>query len=244
MVQITAAVAMTLLIASGSTVHGQRTAQRRATTGPVTFAIQVTDTKGAPLGGVAVSVDGPVTRRATTEAGRIAFENMPTGTYHFTFERDGYYVSEKNVVGRGRAPIDVKVAMMPRIRPVPGLAPVAQPPAAAPGKPVALDLPAFIEKNYVGRASGKILPIACSAGGSSTLIQINDPLSEHTHADADEFLYVIAGAGTARVTGQEEPLTAGMFLLVPRRAAHSFRPSGKGPLVMLSMRAGEPCADR
>ena len=87
--QITAAVAVTLLIASGSMLQGQRASQRRPTTGPVTFAIQVTDTKGAPLGGVMVSIDGPVTRRVSTEAGRIALENLPTGAHHYTFEREG-----------------------------------------------------------------------------------------------------------------------------------------------------------
>jgi len=243
-VQITAAVAVTLLIASGSMLQGQRASQRRPTTGPVTFAIQVTDTKGTPLGGVTVSIDGPVTRRVSTEAGRIALENLPTGAYHFTFEREGYYVAEKDVAGKGRTPIDVKVSMMPRIKPVPGLAAPPPPPAPPPGKAVAVDLPAFIEKNYVGRAAGKILTIACSSGGSSTLIQINEPMAEHTHADADEFVYVIAGSGTARVAGKEAPLKAGVFLLVPRHATHSFLPSGKSPLVMLSTRAGEQCADK
>ena len=57
--------------------------QRRSQTGPVTFAIFVTDPAGAPIGGVSVTVEGPAKRQAMTEAGRIALENLPAGTYHF-----------------------------------------------------------------------------------------------------------------------------------------------------------------
>jgi mannose-6-phosphate isomerase-like protein (cupin superfamily) len=217
-------------------------AQRRPQSGPVTFAIFVTDPAGGPVGGVSVSVEGPVKRQATTEAGRIALENLPTGSYHFTFAREGFYVSEKDVNARGRAPIDVKVTLTPRPKPVPALqAPPPDPPSAATSSPVILDLPSVIEKNYVGRAAGKTLSLACSPGGSSTLIQINQPIAEHAHNDADEFVYVIAGDGTAHVGGRDERLHAGFLLVVPRRTAHSFSVNGKSPLVMLSMRAGEKC---
>jgi hypothetical protein len=43
-------------------------------------------------------------------------------------------------------------------------------------------MPAFIEKYYVGKASGKTTPMACSDGGSATLVQANDAIAEHTHA--------------------------------------------------------------
>lgn len=236
--QYAAWLAMTMVL-----MAGLEQTQRRSQTGPVTFAIFVTDPAGAPIGGVSVSVEGPVKRQATTEAGRIALENLPTGTYHFTFERDGYYVSEKDVTARGRAPIDVKVTMSPRPRPVPALRPPPPeaPTATTPSSPVILDLPSFIEKNYVGRAAGKTLSLACSAGGTSTLIQINQPIAEHAHADADEFIYVIAGDGTAHLGGRDERLRAGFLLVVPRRTPHSFSVNGKSPLVMLSTRAGEKC---
>ena len=233
---MSAAVAMMLVLAAVDT-H----AQRRSQTGPVTFAIMVTDPTGAPMGNVIVTVEGPAKRRVTTEAGRIALENLPVGTYHFTFECEGFYVSEKDVTARGRAPIDVKVTMTPRPKPVPQLRTLPPPAPAWAGNPVVLDLPAFIEKNYVGRAAGKVLPLACSQGGTATLIQMNQPITEHAHPDADEFIYVIAGAGTARIGGRDQPLSAGVFLLVPRRAPHAFVVTGKSPLVMLSQRAGEKC---
>jgi hypothetical protein len=216
--------------------------QRRPQTGPVTFAIRVTDTDGTPLGGVDVTVDGPVKRKVTTEGGRIALENLPSGAYHFTFERDGFYMSQKDVTGRGSKPIDVTVTMTPRPKPVPELKPPPPPePPVENASPVLVDLPAFIEKNYVGRAAGKTVQLACSGGGTSTLIQINEPIAQHTHADADEFIYVIAGEGTAHLAGREERLRAGYFLMVPRGTSHAFSVTRKGPLVMLSTRAGEKC---
>jgi mannose-6-phosphate isomerase-like protein (cupin superfamily) len=107
---------------------------------------------------------------------------------------------------------------------------------------VVLDMPAFIEKNYVARAAGKTTPMGCAAGGSSTLIQINEPLAQHTHDDSDEFIYVIAGQGMARLSGREESLGPAVFLMVPRGMAHSISAGPKKPLVMVSIRAGDGCS--
>jgi mannose-6-phosphate isomerase-like protein (cupin superfamily) len=110
------------------------------------------------------------------------------------------------------------------------------------GKFVVLDMPAFIEKNYVGRAAGKSTQLACGAGGTATLLQINEPIAQHAHADADEFIYVIAGQGTAHVADRDESLGAGVFLMIPRGAAHMITAGPKRPLVFISTRAGEKCA--
>ena len=72
-------------------------------------------------------------------------------------------------------------------------------------------------------------------------MQINEPVTEHTHADADEFVYVIAGQGTARLGDRQEPLSAGVFMMIPRGAAHAFTAAAKKPLVLISTRAGEQC---
>src|SRR5205814_9754533 len=50
-------------------------AQRRSQTGPVTFAIFVTDPAGSPIGWVAAAVDGPAMRQATTGAGHHGAHN-------------------------------------------------------------------------------------------------------------------------------------------------------------------------
>jgi mannose-6-phosphate isomerase-like protein (cupin superfamily) len=214
--------------------------------GRVTFAVAVADPSGAPITDVKVTMTGPAQRASRTEAGRLVFENLPSGSYHFRFEKDGFTPLDRDVPGKGSAPIDVKVTLSPVAlppRPVPTLPPPAIPASSSgDGRVVALDMPAFIEKNYVKRASGKTTPLACSAGGTSTLIQINDPIATHTHADADEFLYVIAGQGSANMGERQEALGPGVFLLIPRGVAHGFTTGPAKPLVMISTRAGEKCA--
>jgi mannose-6-phosphate isomerase-like protein (cupin superfamily) len=191
---------------------------------------------------------GPAERASRTEAGRIVFEDLPAGTYKFRFDKDGFVTFEKEVAARGSAPIDVKVTLTPAaVQPRPDVPPPAPTPLApvppmADVKPVVLDMTAFIEKNYVGRASGKTLPLGCSSGGSATLVQVNDSIASHAHSDADEFVYVIAGQGTAKLGTRDEPLGPAVYLLIPRGMAHAFTVGPKKPLVMISIRAGGACA--
>jgi mannose-6-phosphate isomerase-like protein (cupin superfamily) len=221
-------------------------AQRRggAGGGSVTFAVLVSDPSGAPIADVKVMMTGPAERSGRTERGRLVFENLPAGTYRFRFERDGFVPFEKELAARGSAPVDVKATLTPAPPPPKPVEPPPPPPPAPPPadvKPVVLDMPAFIEKNYVKRASGKTMPIGCSTGGSSTLVQINDPIATHAHADADEFIYVIAGQGMANMTGRQEPLGPGVYLMIPRGLGHGFTTGPQKPLVMISIRAGGSC---
>jgi mannose-6-phosphate isomerase-like protein (cupin superfamily) len=221
-------------------------AQRRGAArggGPVTFVVAVTDPSGARMTDVKVTLSGPVQRTARTEGGRIVFENVPSGDYRFRFERTGFVPLERDVTGRGSAPIQVNVTLTRVAVPPTPIAPVS-PLKERPveGKFVVLDMPAFIEKNYVGRAAGKTTQLACGAGGTATLLQINEPIAQHAHADADEFIYVIAGQGTAHVGDRAESLGAGVFLMIPRGAAHMITAGPKRPLVFISTRAGEKCA--
>jgi mannose-6-phosphate isomerase-like protein (cupin superfamily) len=232
--------ALGVLAALPATAAAQR---RGGAAGRVTFAVLVTDSTGAPIPGVLVSMTGPADRSGRTEAGRLVFENLPAGAYRFRFEREGFIPFEKEVAGRGSKPIDVKATLSaappPPPPPAPEPAPVPLP--AADATPVVLDMPAFIEKNYVGRAAGKTTPLACGGGGSSTLVQINDPIATHAHADADEFIYVIAGQGTANMGERHEPLGPGVFLMIPRGLAHGFTTGPRKPLVMIATRAGGAC---
>ena len=218
-----------------------------ARSGSATFAIRVTDPAGQPVGRVKVTLDGPAQRQATTEGGRIAFENLPAGTYHIRFEREGFVMSERDVVARGTVPIDVRVTLMPAPQSTAPAPPPEQPPAANPqppevtAAPVAIDLPAFISRNFVGRESQKISSLACSGSSSATLIQLHDPLTEHSHADFDEYLYVIAGQGLVRIQARDQALTAGVFVMVPRGLPHALAASGRNPLVLLSIRPGDRC---
>jgi mannose-6-phosphate isomerase-like protein (cupin superfamily) len=226
----------------GTPVLAQRGAAPR--TGPVTFAVLVSDPSGAPITDVRVTMTGPVGRNGRTEGGRLVFEDLPSGDYQFKFEKPGFEPADQTVTGKGTKPIPVNVTLKPTPAPPP------PPPVAAPPPPptnhndakfVVLDMPAFVEKNYVGRAAGKTTQMACGAGGSTTLIQVNEPIAEHVHADADEFIYVLAGEGTLRLGDRSESLGSGVFLMIPRGAAHAFAIGRKKPLVMVSTRAGEKC---
>jgi uncharacterized RmlC-like cupin family protein len=115
---------------------------------------------------------------------------------------------------------------------------VAQPVDAL---PVTIDLPTFIEKNFIGRAAGKTSPLACGAGGPALLIQAREPIAEHMHADADEYLYVIAGEGSLRTGKTVEPMKAGVLIMVPRGVLHAIAATGRNPLELLSIQAGAHC---
>lgn len=106
--------------------------QRRTARATATFAVMVTDPAGAPVGNVLVTVDGPDKRTARTEAGRIAFENLPTGAYKLRFEREGFVTFEKELTARSGAPIDVKVTLTPVPPPPPPPVPVELPPPPRP----------------------------------------------------------------------------------------------------------------
>jgi mannose-6-phosphate isomerase-like protein (cupin superfamily) len=209
--------------------------------------VRVTDPAGTPIGGVKVTLEGPAERQATTEGGRIAFENLPVGTYLLRFEREGFVTLEREQMARRGAPVDVKVTLTPAPEPPrPLSAPTPEPPPPAPPAgdvtPITIDLPAFIEKNFIGRDAQKISDLACSGSATATLLQLRSPLAEHTHEDWDEFLYVIAGQGTASVNTHNQPLTPGVFVMLPRGVPHALAASGRNPLVMLSIRPGDRCA--
>jgi mannose-6-phosphate isomerase-like protein (cupin superfamily) len=167
------------------------------------------------------------------QGGRAVLEGLRAGNYLFRFEKAGYVTFEREVTARGTKPIDVKVRLTPLSAP---------PPQVMDAKFVVLDMPAFIEKNHVGRESGRTTPLGCATGGAGTLLQIKESVA-HAHDDADEFIYVIAGKGTLKLADREESLGPAVFLMIPRRMAHTLTASSKKPLVIMSVRAGETCAN-
>jgi mannose-6-phosphate isomerase-like protein (cupin superfamily) len=120
--------------------------------------------------------------------------------------------------------------------------PESKPSPEVNAKPASFDVPDVIEKQFIGRGAVKRTPLACGGEGSATLIQLNDPVADHEHADADEFLYVVAGEGAASVAGAAQRLRAGVLVFVPRGVTHRFSESGRNPLIVLSTLAGEGCA--
>lgn len=242
---IVAAVPLLILVIMLGTTHPLGAQRRGGGGGTVTFAIFVSDPAGAPIPGVKVVLTGAAERTTRTEGGRAVFEGIPAGAYRMRFDRDGFVPLERELAGRAGAPIDVKVTLTPAPPPPAPPPPVALPPPPpqphVDAKLVVLDMPAFIEKNYVGRTAGKLTAMGCSTGGTATLVQVNEPVAEHTHADADEFIYVIAGQGLASLAGRQEPLGPAVFMMIPRGMPHALTATKK-PLVLISTRAGETCA--
>jgi len=230
--------AVLLLLGSSVSIDAQR--RGAGTGGGVTFAVNVTNPSGVPIGDVKITLSGPSQRTTRSERGRAVFEGLPAGTYRIRFEKPGYVVFEREVIGHGTKPIDVKVALTPLagppIRPVGPL-----PPQQLSPKLVVLDMPAFVEKNKVARGGDKLTPLGCAMGGEGTLFQLSDPLTRHAHDDADEFIYVISGEGMATFGERQEPLGPNVFLMIPRHMSHEIAVGKKKPLVMMSVRAGQAC---
>lgn len=217
-------------------------AQRRGG-GLATLAVAVSDPDGKAISGVLVTVEG-ANRAVRTEGGRIALENLPAGNYRLRFEREGFLTLERELTARAGAPIDVKVTLKP------APAPPAPPPAPEPVEPAksivnakaaVIDVPALIEKNWVGRGPSKTLQLSCGTDGMSTVLQLTEALMPHDHAESDELFYVVAGEGNAMVGDSTHRLKAGLFVFVPRGTRHGLAPTGRNPLIVLSSRPGEPC---
>lgn len=207
-----------------------------------TFAILVTDADGTEVPSVLVTVEGPASRSVRTEGGRIALENLPVGDYRLRFEKDGFVPLERELAARAGKPIEVKVTLNRLPEPPPPPAPSEPERPASNAKPTAIDLLDVIDKEFIGRAAGKTTALACGGESTAHLIQVNDPVTDHAHAEADEFLYVIAGEGAASVAGSAHRLRAGTLVFVPRGVTHRFSQSGRNPLILLSVRAGEGCS--
>lgn len=69
------------------------------------------------------------------------------------------------------------------------------------------------------------------------------------HSWAEQWLYVVSGTGTARVSGRSIKLRAGSLLLIGKRERHVIRNTGRSNLVTVNVYAppayradGEPLA--
>jgi len=59
--------------------------------------------------------------------------------------------------------------------------------------------------------------------------------SGNRHRGADQWLYVVSGAGIARVNGRRIALRPGSLLLIERRDRHQIRNTGRAPLRTLNV---------
>jgi mannose-6-phosphate isomerase-like protein (cupin superfamily) len=214
--------------------------------------VLVTDRQGRPLPKITVTADGPARREGTTgDDGTIVLSNTAPGTYRLRFDSPGTVAFEKEVTVAAGRPVKTTAELSaappppPPPEPEPPPAPTARPPEPAmrpSGPPSFVDITEFYEKNSIGRgAPSKSSPVGCTGTATATLIQLRETLAEHSHADADEMLYVVAGSGTAHVGAMDMSLASSTFAVVPRGTPHTLTHRGGPIMLVLSILTGPPC---
>jgi mannose-6-phosphate isomerase-like protein (cupin superfamily) len=213
------------------------------------LAIQVTDTLGTPLADTQVTISGPVARDGvTTTDGSLHLSNMRAGAYRVRFAREGSITLERELTMRAGESLTIDVSLSPA--PVVPKAPepekpAPEPPSKAlppPGDPKITPVPAFLDKNFIGGREGrKDSSLGCTPTGTATLHQIREAWLSHTHDEADEWIYVVAGEGTLRIDASEQRVQAGTFSLVPYATSHALLPQGRNPLIVISVLSGPRC---
>ena len=219
---------------------------------PMSLQIVVSDHSGTGLEGVGIGVSGAESRQASTDAKGLATVPVSPGTYRLRFERERFITLERDVtIGRGQ-PTTVMVALdaalpppapapVPPATPAPAPAPAPMPEAAASGPPIHLSIPAFLDKNFIGRDPLKESVLGCTAAATTRVLQLRDSLALHTHADLDEIMYVVAGDGVVRVRDETMTLAPGSLTVIPRGLPHATERRGRNPLIVLSTLAGAAC---
>lgn len=214
----------------------------------VTVTVQITDPAGLPLRDTVITAQGPVSREVTSAAsGEARFLNMRAGNYRLRFEREGSITLERDVTVRAGQALLVDVMLNPA--PVAPEEPesVAPPPdipaetLGPPADPAMTRIPDFLERNFIGREARKDSPLGCTSTATATLRQLREALSDQVSDEADEWIYVVAGEGTLRIGEGEQHLQAGTFSLVPHTLQHAILPSGRNPLIVVSVLSGLAC---
>ena len=214
------------------------------------LVFKVTDSVGAVLPDVHVTTLAPVAREGVTSRdGSLLFTNMRAGTYRVRFTREGSITLERDVVVRNGESLVIDVSLnaappAPKapepVKPTPAEPPKVLPP---PGEPKVTAVPLFLEKNFINRDPRKDSPLGCTPTGTATLHQLREAWLNHSHADADEWIYVVAGEGTIRIGANDQRVTAGTFSLIPRTITHALLPGGRNPFIVISILSGPPCTD-
>jgi mannose-6-phosphate isomerase-like protein (cupin superfamily) len=79
----------------------------------------------------------------------------------------------------------------------------------------------------IGNQRAQAAEMVIEPGGSE-----GDP--GNRHHGADQWLYVVSGAGVASVNGRQIPLRAGVLLLIEKNDRHQIRNTGRGWLRTLN----------
>ena len=227
--------------------------QSAATTNkPGSLGLTVAGENGMPLSGANVRLSGASNDRVGTSGadGLVTLVNLPPGTYRARITRDGYITLDKEVTIRAAAKLAAEAVLSaapPPPAPPPPPPPVPAAPATSntlkPGSPhysSIIDLATQMEKALRDTPTVE-RDLGCSGGSASRLIMTRENVSMHTHGDADEMLYVVAGDATLTVADKDQGVQPGWFSVVPRGMSHSLTRRGRNPLLHLSVRSGPAC---
>jgi mannose-6-phosphate isomerase-like protein (cupin superfamily) len=219
------------------------------TAGAVTLDVKVVDRRGTPLTGAFVKLEGgPTSRDGLSNAqGMVTFQGVRAGTYRLRVERAEFTTLEKDVVVRTTR-ITTEAALTPAPPPPPAPEPpppapvvTPEPPKLTPGPIEIVSVPTLAERLLKNGEPSTESAIGCSGATLTRLFVLRQPLAGHTHEDADETIYVVAGEATLNVGDRTQNVAAGSLGIVPRTTSHAVTPRGRNPVILLSTISGPPC---
>ena len=110
----------------------------------------------------------------------------------------------------------------------------------------------YVQTSRMRRRSFQVLHTTRTSQAATMTIRPGEASSEDSaneHGWAEQWLYVVAGTGTARVSGRTVKLREGSLLLIGKREPHVIRNTGRSDLVTVNIYAppaydadGEPLA--
>jgi len=221
---------------------------------PAVLELSVTTMVGMTIPGASARCEGPTTRMGTTGPdGRVMFENLTPGTYRCRVERESFVTLEKEIVvfAGSRVPAQAVLsaaptAAAPTAAAPPPAAPKPASPAPAspvlkPGDPKILSLTDIAEQLLNEKDPVAERALGCSGATASRLIRVRDSIAAHTHADADELIYIVAGSATIKLGEKEQNIAPGWFSIVPRGMSHTITRRERNPILILSSLSGPAC---
>jgi mannose-6-phosphate isomerase-like protein (cupin superfamily) len=232
------------LILSAPAAAAQR--PRAAAPAPTTATVTVTDLSGAPLAEARVILTGSLDRSGSTATdGTVKFDGLRPGTYRLRFEKEGYVLFERELeVRAGQPPPTPSVALTPapQVETPPPPEPPKPAPVPPPGKALTVNVPDFLERNFITNTQPqKVSEVGCSGLAHTVLWQVREPWEDRTHDESDVMLYVVGGEGTVRIGASDLAMEAGSFAQIPRATPYSITRRGRNPIIILATLVGEPC---
>lgn len=101
-------------------------------------------------------------------------------------------------------------------------------------KPLAAKLDDILEKNPVDEKADKLeTTVGQIASARITLVQVNNDIKPHYHANHDEILSVVKGKGILIIGEDRHVAAPGCVFILPKRTTYSLIVTGEKPFVAL-----------